>query len=139
MISTARFTPRRMLLIVILIPLILFVALSIFNRVAYTGIMVRTTTAPEGVSFDGNTIFITTSRFSQATRFGVYVTNTSPRILATITIHVRLLNDEGTVVGSSEGQGTNIQPEGGQWIRGDFEVRRPYTQADYDVTSIEWR
>lgn len=139
MARTAWSASPRLLLAVILIPSFLFIALLVFNRVAYTGIMVKTTAAPEGASFGDGLLYITTNRFSQETQFSIYVDNTSTRTLATITMHVRLLDTQGNVVGSSDGQASNIVPGSGQWVRGIFGTPGPYTQADFEVTSIEWR
>ncbi len=141
MITTApRFIPPRIILITIFVLIFTLIGGLLFNRLAYTGIMTPMADAPEGVSYGNDKqLFITTNRFSQATRFGVLVQNTSPRTLSTITIDIRLLDDGGNVVGSTVGGGNDIPPGGSQWVRGLIDRSGPYTQADAEVSAVEWR
>ena len=138
--TVPRFVPPRIILITIFVLIFILIGGLLFNRLAYTGIMTPMTDAPEGVSYGNDKqLFITTNRFSQATRFGVLVQNTSPRTLSTITIDIRLLDDGGNVVGSTVGGGNDIPPGGSQWVRGQNDHSGPYTQADAEVSSVEWR
>ncbi len=137
---TPRFVPRRSILIAIWVAIMILFGSLLFNRLAYTGIMVPISGVPEGISFGSDKlVFITTNRFSQATHFAVQVENTSPQTLASITLDARLLDAQGNVVGSVRAQSGEIAPGASQWVRGDFDQRGRYTQAEVEVASIEWR